>query len=61
MEISLSKSRVLYLSDGHFIPTATDPSQPWSKAVMKRAQDVRVGEWVWATDDSDTEGVKGKG
>jgi hypothetical protein len=60
IEITLSKSRVLYLSGGHFIPTASDPSQPLSKAVMKRAQDVVFGEWVWATHGNDTEGVKGK-
>ena len=60
IEITLSKSRVLYLSGGHFIPTASDPSQPLTKAVMKRAQDVSVGEWVWATHGNDTEGGKGK-
>lgn len=52
IEILLGTSRVLHLSSGHFIPTATDPSHPWSRAVMKRAEDVRVGDWVWATDSA---------
>jgi hypothetical protein len=63
MEIGLSdSSRVLHLSPGHFIPTASYSSQPWSEALMKKAQDVRVGDWIWASNNNSTEmGVNGHG
>jgi hypothetical protein len=36
----------LVASPDHFVPTFTNPDQPWASATMKRARDVRRGDLV---------------
>lgn len=51
----------LYASGGHYIPVSpSGPHEPWSSAVMKRAQDIKVGDWLWVHDAFTNETISGQ-
>lgn len=63
-----TRERVLYMSPGHYIPVIAPPVGPlatwsplWSEAVMKRAMDVREGDWVWIEEEEEKEGEETEG
>jgi MYXO-CTERM domain-containing protein len=51
VELDLASGRSLTLSPRHFIPVAAGPASAWAKHVAKGANEIAVGDIVWARAD----------